>query len=125
MSALIAVEGTRFKAKMIPRARVVSIWKALTKRPFPKVAAFQLKDSDFDRAMQLMKCKDDERREKREWGRVLSTKGTDACVYSADETADVDYVILIRENPYHSLQEVLKHELSHIAGGDLQTRAPP
>jgi hypothetical protein len=36
-----------------------------------------------------------------------------------DEFADFDYIILIRENPYHRFGEVLKHELSHIARGDL------
>jgi hypothetical protein len=38
---------------------------------------------------------------------------------SAREGADVDYVILIRDNPYHRPQEILEHELRHIARGDL------
>ncbi len=54
-----------------------------------------------------------------EWGRVLTTRGTDACVLTANEPADVDYIILIRKNPYHSLREIIRHELSHIAKGDL------
>jgi hypothetical protein len=74
--------------------------------------------------MQLRKCREDEMRELREWGRVLSVRGTDACVFSDGESAgvesvDVDYVILVRENPYHSQREILEHELSHIARGDL------
>jgi hypothetical protein len=97
----------------------VSAWNLLTKKPFPKVAAFQLKDHEFDRIIELMKCAEDERREIEEWGRVLSTRGTDACVYNAEESADVDYIILIREDLYHNLGDVLKHELSHIARGDL------
>ena len=116
---MITVEGTNVKARMIPRNTVMSAWNLLTKEPFPKVEAFQLKDGDFDRVMELMKCADDERREIEEWGRVLSTRGIDACVYNAGESADVDYIILIRENPYHKLRDVLKHELSHIARGDL------
>jgi hypothetical protein len=116
---MITIEGTKIKARMIPRKRIVSIWKKLTKEPFPKVAPFQLEDSDFDRVIELMKCTDDERREIEEWGRVLSARGTDACVFNADEFADFDYIILIRENPYHRFGEVLKHELSHIARGDL------
>jgi hypothetical protein len=69
--------------------------------------------------MRLRKCKEDERREMEEWGRILSTSGTDACVFNANETANVDYIILIREKTYHSLGEIIKHELSHIAEGDL------
>jgi len=55
----------------------------------------------------------------KEWGRVLSTKGTDACVFKTNEYVDMDYVILVRENPYHKLDEILKHELTHISRGDL------
>lgn len=116
---MITVKGTEVKAKLIPREKIVSLWKMQTKEPFPRVAVFQLEDSDFDHVMKLMKCEDDERREMEEWGRVLSTQGTDACVYNTDEFADVDYMILIREKPYHRLGEILKHELSHIARGDL------
>ena len=116
---MITIEGINVKARMIPRNTIISIWNLLTKEPFPKVAAFQLKDRDFDHVMELMKCADDERREIEEWGRVLSTRGVDACVYNADESADVDYIILIRETLYHRIEEVLKHELSHIARGDL------
>jgi len=116
---MITVEGARVKGKVIPRKKIISIWKTLTKRPFPKVSAYQLEDKDFDYVIKLSKCRDDERREIEEWGRVLSAKGTDACVFNAHESADVDYIVLIRKNPYHSLEEVLEHELSHIAGGDL------
>jgi len=116
---MITIQGTNVEAKMIPRNTIISVWNLLTKKPFPKVVVFQLKDSDFDNVMKLMKCADDERREIEEWGRVLSTRGIDACVYNADESADVDYIILIREKPYHRIEEVLKHELSHIARGDL------
>jgi hypothetical protein len=49
----------------------------------------------------------------------LSVEGTDACVFNADEFAVFDYVILVRENPYHSFSEILEHELAHIARGDL------
>jgi len=116
---MITIEGARVKAKMIPRKKIISIWKTLTKKQFPKVSAFQLEDNDFNYAIELTKCRDDERREIEEWGRVLSARGTDACVFNANESADVDYIILIRKKPYHRLEEVLEHELSHIARGDL------
>jgi len=83
------------------------------------VKAFQLKDEDFEYVLRLRKCRDDEKREMLEWGRVLSTRGTDACVFNANEGTDVDYVILIRDNPYHDPQKILEHELVHIAEGDL------
>jgi hypothetical protein len=119
MFVVITIEGIRVNAKAISEKQLVSMWKALSSRPFPRVKAFQLDDGDFDRVMALRKCWADVGREMIEWGRILPTKGTDACVFNADEFIDVDYVILVRENPYHSLKEVLEHELSHIARGDL------
>lgn len=118
-ATMITVEGAGIKAKMIPKRKLVSLWRRITKRPFPRVAAFQLEDSDFDYTVELRKCRDDARREVQEWGRVLSTGGTDACVFNSEGVADVDYVILVRENPYHDFREILEHELSHIARGDL------
>lgn len=119
MVTVIKVAGIRVKAKVVPRKEIVSLWKTLTKRPFPKVKVYQLRDSDFESVVELSKTRDDEKREVLEWGKVLSPEGTDAIVYDPDEFGDVDYLILIRENPYHSLSEVLKHELSHIVKGDL------
>jgi hypothetical protein len=116
---VITIEGAEVKAKMIAEEKLLSIWKTLTRKPFPRIAAFQLDDTDFDYAIKLRKCRDDERREIEEWGRVLSAKGTDACVFNCEEFPDIDYVILVRENSYHDLEKVLEHELSHIARGDL------
>jgi len=119
MFAVITIEGIRVNAKAIPEKQLASIWKTLSNKAFPKVKAFQLDDGDFDRVMALRKCWADVGREMIEWGRVLSTRGTDACVFSADEFADVDYVILIRTSHCHGFEEILEHELSHIARGDL------
>lgn len=119
MFAVITIEGIRVNAKAIPKKQLASIWKTLSNKAFPRVKAFQLDDGDFDRVMALRKCWADVGREMIEWGRVLSTKGTDACVSSAEEFADIDYVILIRTSHYHGFEEILEHELSHIARGDL------
>ena len=122
--SFITLEGMKIKTKTISKKELVTIWKTLTDRPFPKVKAFQLEDEDFDFVMRLRRCREDERRELAEWGRVLSVRSTDACVFSDGRSAgvesrDVDYVILVRENPYHSQLEILEHELSHIVRGDL------
>ena len=85
----------------------------------PKVKALRLSDDDFNDVMQRRRCIEDDLREIEEWGRVLPTKGTDACVFTAEETEDADYVILVRQNPYHTLEEILVHELAHIVRGDL------
>ena len=116
---MLKIEGVKVKVKIITKKKLVSIWKTLTKKPFPRIVTFQLDDTDFDYAMRLMKCRDNERREMEEWGRVLSAKGTDACVFNCEEFPGIDYVILVRENPYHGLEEIIQHELSHIARGDL------
>ena len=117
---MIIVNGRRVRTKALPRQRLFSIWKRLAKEPFPRVRAFQLEDNDFDDFVRKTKCRGDERREMEEWGRVLSAKGTDACVYTLDDPSNVEYIILVRENPYHTIEEILEHELSHIAKGDLQ-----
>lgn len=116
---MVTIDGVKVNATSIPRKQLVSTWKTLTSQPFPKVKAFQLEDRDFELVLRLRKCWDDEQREMEEWGRVLSTRGTDACVFNAEDYADADYVILIRENPYHDPRAVIEHELRHIARGDL------
>ena len=116
---MITIEGVKVNAKAIPEKQLALIWKTLSSKAFPRVKAFQLDDGDFDRVIALRKCWADVGREMIEWGRVLSTRGTDACVFSAEEFADVDYVILIRTSHYHGFEEILEHELSHIARGDL------
>ncbi len=119
MLNMIMIEGIKIKARPIPKKKLISIWKTLSDEPFPKVKALQLDGNDFDRVMQLKRCEEDERRELEEWGRVLTNSGTDACVFNVNEFANTEYVILVRENPYHSLGEILKHELAHVAAGDL------
>lgn len=116
---MITLEGIKVKAKVVPKREIISAWKKLTTKAFPKVIALQLNDEDFNRFIGKVRCPDDERREMHEWGRILSIRGTDACVFQTAEFVDVDYVILIRKNPYHKIAAILKHELSHIARGDL------
>ena len=119
MTVAFTLEGMRIRGNVIPRNRLISIWNRLTTKPFPKVAAFQLEERDFEHILQLRRCREDELREVQEWGRMLPVKGTDACVLNAEGFVDLDYVIFIRENPYHALDKILEHELSHIANGDL------
>lgn len=113
------VEGLQVQVENIPRQQLVSAWKTLSKKPFPKVKMLRLSDEDFNHALQHRRCLEDDLREIEEWGRVLSTKGTDACIFNTEETDIVDYIILVRQNPYHSLEEIILHELCHIARGDL------
>jgi len=113
------VEGIEMQVQQIPKRRLSEAWNKLSKKPFPKVRMLQLSDEDFNHALQHRHCVEDDLREIEEWGRVLSTKGTDACVFNAEDTDDVDYIILVRKNPYHNLEEIILHELGHIARGDL------
>jgi hypothetical protein len=115
---MITIEGIRVKSKTIPQKKLAAIWNMLTSKPFPKVKAFQLKDDDFERVIKLRRCDEDIERELEEWGKVLSTESTDACVFNDAETI-VEYVIIVRENPYHNITKILEHELSHIVKGDL------
>jgi hypothetical protein len=113
------VEGLQMNAKSIPKKQLAAAWKTLSTKPLPKVKALKVSDDDFNHVLEHRRCLEDDFREIEEWGRVLSTKGTDACVFNGEETDGADYIILIRENPYHSLDEIIVHELSHIARGDL------
>jgi hypothetical protein len=116
---MVELEGLQMKVEHIPRKQLATAWKTLSRKPMPKVKALRLNDEDFNRVLKQRRCVEDECREIEEWGRILSTKGTDACVFNAEDTEDADYIILVRENPYHSLDEILVHELAHIARGDL------
>lgn len=119
MVTSFTVRGVRCRGRAVSNRKLITIWRGLTCKPFPRVVAFQLEDPDFDRLLELRSCRENERREMLEWGRVLSAGGTDGCVFNVDEYADVDYVILVRKNPYHEFDEILMHELTHIARGDL------
>jgi hypothetical protein len=113
------VEGVKIKAKRIHGNKLVKAWKTLSSKPMPRIKALKLSDEDFNNFIEQRRCREDNLREVEEWGRILSTKGTDACIFNADDVEDAEYIILIRENPYHTLDEIILHELSHIARGDL------
>jgi hypothetical protein len=113
------LEGIKMKTERIPKRDLVSAWKILSDQPLPKVKALRVSDEDFNHVLEHRHCIEDDFREIEEWGRVLSTKGTDACVFNGDVDDDAEFIILVRENPYHNLHEIIIHELAHIARGDL------
>ena len=113
------VEGIEMKTERIPKRHLTNAWKTLSNKPMPKVKALRISDDDFNHALEHRHCIEDSFREIEEWGRVLSTKETDACVFNGDEADGADYIILVRENSYHTVDEIIVHELSHIARGDL------
>lgn len=116
---MVLIEGLQMKAKRIHENQLVKAWKTLSSKPFPKIRALKLKDEDFNQIIDQRRCIEDDLREIEEWGRILSTKGTDACVFNAEEGDGAQYIILVRENPYHTMNEIILHELTHIARGDL------
>jgi len=116
---MVMVEGIQMKGKRIHEKKLVKAWKTLSSKPLPKIKALKLRDDDFDHVIEHRHCFEDDMSEIEEWGRILSTKGTDACVFNGNEADDAEYVILIRENSYNRLEEIIAHELSHIARGDL------
>ena len=113
------VEGAKIKAKPIRENKLVKLWKTLSSKPLPKIKALELADEDFNNVIKQRRCHEDNLREIEEWGRTLPIEGTDACIFNADETEGAEYIILVRENPYHTLDEIILHELRHIARGDL------
>jgi len=107
------------QVERIPRRQLAEAWRTISKKPFPKVKALRLRDVDFNHVLLHRHGFEDDLREIEEWGRILSTKGTDACIFNAEDTDDADYIILVRQNMYHTLKEIIAHELRHIARGDL------
>ena len=116
---MVLVEGLEMNGTRIPEKKLITAWKTLSPKPLPNVKALKLSDDDFNHVLEHHHCIEDDFREIEEWGRILSTKGTDACVFNGDEDDEAEFIILVRENPYHSLDEIIVHELSHIARGDL------
>ena len=116
---MVMVEGVDMKAKHIRANKLVKAWKTLSSKPLPKIKALRLSDEDFNCVIEQRRCIEDDMREVEEWGRLLSTRGTDACVFNACEEEGAEYVILVRENPFHRIDEIILHELGHIARGDL------
>ena len=113
------VNSIKMKTEHIPKKQLVTAWKKISSKPLPKVIALKLSDADFNHVIDVRHCVEDDMRDFEEWGRILPTKRTDACVLNGDETDDADYIIIVRKNPYHSLDQIILHELSHIARGDL------
>jgi hypothetical protein len=107
------------KTEQIPEKYLLAVWKTLSNKPMPKIKALKLKNEDFDKEMEHRRCIEDDCREMEEWGRILPSKGTDACVFNADENENTEFIILIRKTPYHTLEEIIVHELTHIVRGDL------
>jgi hypothetical protein len=116
---MVLLEGLEMQAEHIPKKQLVAAWKTLSDKPVPNVKMLRLSDDDFNHVLQHRRCLEDDLREIEEWGRVLPTKGTDACIFNSEGDNDADYIILVRENPYHTLEEIILHELRHIANGDL------
>jgi hypothetical protein len=116
---MFVVEGLTLQASTIPHRQLVACWRHISRKPMPRVKALRLSDADFNHVLENRDCLEDQLREVEEWGHVLSHSGTDACIYNADQGDDCDFVILIRQNPYHSLEAILLHELWHIVRGDL------
>jgi len=116
---MVVVEGLTVQASQVSRRQLAAAWRKISSKPLPKVKALRLSDGDFNYVLRHRDCIEDQLREVEEWGYVLSYEGTDACIFNACEGEDCDYVILIRENPYHSVEEILLHELGHIMRGDL------
>ncbi|MCL5877934.1 MAG: hypothetical protein M1540_09010 [Candidatus Bathyarchaeota archaeon] len=116
---MVLVEGLEMQGEIISRWQLEKAWNTLSDKPLPKVKMLRLSDYDFDHVLEHRRCLEDDLREIEEWGRVLSKHGTDACIFNAEDIDDADYIILVRKNPYHSLEEIILHELAHIARGDL------
>jgi len=116
---MVEIEGLEMHGENISKQQLIEIWRKLSDLPFPNVKMFRLSDGDFDHVLCHRCCLEDDLREIEEWGRVLSIEGTDACIFNGEEGEDADYIILVRQNSYHSLGEIILHELGHIARGDL------
>ncbi len=97
---MFLVKGIQMNAKHIHKNKLLKAWRTMSSRQMPKIKALKLSDEDFNHFIDVRRCPEDQMREMEEWGRILSTRGTDACVYHADPADDAEFIILIR--PVHN-----------------------
>jgi hypothetical protein len=60
---MVQIEEFNLKVRRIPKSQLAQEWKTLSRKPFPKVAAFKLTDVDFERVLLRRSCVEDEQRE--------------------------------------------------------------
>jgi len=114
----------QFEGKKISKKKVLKIWKSVTDKPFPfaGIEAFLLRNEEMDRVLSLLeKSPNIKVQGVWEYGKKLGVEGSDAVVFLAElVSGHKDYCILIREQGNFTLEENLKHELEHIARGEVR-----
>lgn len=108
--------------KKVSKAKVLHIWNQLyPKERLPKISAGVVPKEDFfdfqnqirGHYIKLGRPDYIETESIKEWGEVV--EGCACAVKSTD-----GYLVLVRSDSPHSLEEDLKHELTHIHNGDCE-----
>ena len=97
-------------AKVIPNKVLKTVWKKVSKKPFPEINAYSLTDKAFLLAVKLLQKKNgvtDTRVE--EYGVDFDNRLIDACTFEFEG----HMIVFVKESA--PLQDTLEHELRHVA----------
>jgi len=112
-----------FEGKQISEKKMLKVWKSLTSKPFPssRINAYLLENEEMDRVLSILKKSPNIQVQSMwEYGKRLSVEESDAVIFYAKFVPRrIDYCILIKEDGNFTLDENLKHELEHIAKGEV------
>lgn len=108
--------------KRISKKKMKKAWASITSRPFPygKIHAYVLDRDEWDRVVEILKqCT--ESVTFFEYGKQVeidnSTDALITIITLPDETKR--WLILMRKTGFYTVDENLRHELKHIANGNL------
>ena len=104
--------------KKVSKKKMKKIWKNITSKPFPSIDAYILENKEFKRIMLLLQESSAVVvQDVFEYGKTLDPIGSEAVVFCPDCSK---YLILIKRESLCILKENLKHELEHIAKGEVK-----
>ena len=119
----MAAEEFEFEFKPyreIPKKKMRKIWNEITNRPFPRnIKAYILENEEYERVMELLSnCPLIVPDPIYEYNEIVKPVGSEAVCFPTSS----GILILIKKNSKCTLKENLKHELEHIAKGELKLK---
>ena len=120
------MESTKFefKAEKISKKKLQKIWDTITHKPFPHgmIRAFILPNEEMFRVLETLKKSPNIKNVTvPEYGEELGIDDkTDASVFVETRSDDKKgWIIIIKKEGYFTIEENIRHELEHIAKGNI------
>ena len=97
------------------------MWGQITQKPFPSVEAYILDSKEYERVMMILKESPNiVVLDRYEYGERVDLIDSNAVVF---HTVSPENLVLIREEGSKPIKERLRHELEHMAHGEVRLRA--